>query len=140
MTVSAAALRHEVTHAVLEQYVNKKNLPSWFQEGLAQIAECSSLCWNYTFSTTTHPFLPRETFEKSFLGLDAQDAQVAYKQSHYLLVILYQRHGIAGLRQIVEHLPELDNVESDRILQQIDWSFQGLYEEAQKNWKAQKSF
>lgn len=135
----AEVLRHEITHALLDEQSRKRPLPSWFQEGLAQIVECGTICWSFPFAATQHPFLPADVFNKSFLNMSSRDAQVAYKQSRYMMAILYQRKGAQGIRQIISRFAELSSLDSDSLLQAVDWTYQGLYEDAARNWAAQKS-
>lgn len=135
----AEVLRHEITHAVLDEQTKKKPLPSWFQEGLAQIMECGTLCWSYPFAVTTHPFLPADVFNKSFLEMSSRDAQVAYKQSRYLMSSLYRSKGTQGIREIISRFSDLPSLDSENLLGAVDWTYKGLYEEAARNWAAQRS-
>lgn len=136
----ARVLRHELTHALLSEQVARRPLPTWLQEGLAQVAECPRLCWNYTFAATQQPFLDIESFGASFLKLSNSEAQVAYKQSLYLVQVLYRINGLAGIRQIVENMPRLENLSADSLLGQNSLSFAQLHQKAKDYWMRQTSF
>ncbi|MDQ3234385.1 MAG: hypothetical protein M3Q07_21485, partial [Pseudobdellovibrionaceae bacterium] len=94
----ARVLRHEITHAVLSEHAQHRNLPAWFQEGLAQVAECQELCWQYQFAASQYPFLSAQSFDAGFLKLNRGDAQVAYKQSFYLMQVLFKVVGMPGIK------------------------------------------
>ncbi len=136
----ARVLRHELAHALLSEQVNRRTLPTWFQEGLAQVAECPNFCWNYSFAATQQPFLKAEMFAASFLQLQSSEAQVAYKQSFYLFQVLYRINGLLGIRQIIEGLPQLRSLEADVLLGQNQLSFDEIYQKAQSAWQRQTSY
>lgn len=136
----AKVLRHEITHAVLAEHAQHRNLPPWFQEGLAQVAECPELCWRYHFAATSVPFLAPQSFDSGFTKLNRGDAQVAYKQSFYLMQVLYFQVTGMGIKQIIEQIPLTQDLSSDGLMQQVQWNFIALHQKAQENWLAQKSF
>ncbi len=137
----ARILRHEITHAVLSEHAQHRNLPPWFQEGLAQVAECPELCWRYRFAATSFPFLAPQAFDAGFLKLNRGEAQVAYKQSFYLMQVLYfQVTGLQGIKQIIEQIPLIQDLSSDGLMYQIGQTFGAVHQKAQDNWAAQKSF
>ncbi len=137
----ARILRHEITHAMLSEHALHRNLPAWFQEGLAQVAECPEFCWHYRFASTSFPFLTSQSFDSGFMRLNRGEAQVAYKQSFYLMQVLYyQFHGIAGIKQIIEQIPLIQDLSSDGLLAQIGQDFSALHQKAQESWLSQRSF
>lgn len=136
----AKILRHELSHAMLSEHVGKRQLPAWFQEGLAQVAECPQLCWNYRFAATQQGFMRPEYFGESFLKLTSWEAPVAYKQSFYLFQVLYRINGLLGVRQIIEGMPRLPSLDSDALLRQNGLSFADLHQRAQDFWTRQVSF
>ncbi len=137
----ARILRHEITHAVLAELAQHRKLPAWFQEGLAQVAECPEFCWNYNFAATSFPFLPVQSFDSGFMNLSRGEAQVAYKQSFYLMQVLYhQVAGVAGIKQILEQIPQIQDLSSDGLMDQIGQNFAALHRRAQENWVGQRSF
>jgi hypothetical protein len=137
----ARILRHEITHAVLSEHAQHRHLPAWFQEGLAQVAECQELCWNYRFAATSFPFLTPQAFDAGFLQLNRGEAQVAYKQSFYLMQVLrFQVTGLQGIRQIIEQIPVIQDLSSDGLMYQVGQTFGALHQKAQESWKEQRSF
>lgn len=137
----ARILRHEITHAVLSEHAQHRNLPAWFQEGMAQVAECPELCWNYRFAATTFPFLSPQAFDAGFLKLNRGEAQVAYKQSFYMMQVLYfQVAGIQGIKQIIEQIPVIQDLSSDGLMYQIGQTFTAVHQRAAESWGAQRSF
>ncbi len=137
----ARILRHEITHAVLSEHAQHRNLPPWFQEGLAQVAECPELCWRYRFAATSFPFLAPQAFDAGFLKLNRGEAQVAYKQSFYLMQVLYfQVTGLQGIKQIIEQIPLIQDLSSDGLMYQIGQTFGAVHQKAQDSWANQKSF
>jgi hypothetical protein len=134
-------LRHEITHAVLSEQAQHRSLPAWFQEGLAQVAECPELCWQYRFAATTFPFLSPEAFNAGFLKLNRGEAQVAYKQSLYIMQVLYfQLVGLQGIKQIIEQIPVIQDLSSDGLMYQVGQTFTDVHRKAQESWMAQRSF
>jgi len=136
----ARALRHELAHAMLSSLRPHENFPPWFQEGLAQVAECPGLCWSYRFAASQHPFLSPEAFVTSFLQLSRSEAQIAYKQSFYLLQVLHSKYGLPGIRQIIESLAQLSSLDSDRLLYQVGMNFADLHASAKAAWDQGRGF
>jgi len=137
----ARVLRHEITHAVLSEHAQHRQLPAWFQEGLAQVAECPELCWQYRFAATSFPFLSPQAFDAGFLKLNRGEAQVAYKQSFYIMQVLYfQLLGLQGIKQVIEQIPVIQDLSSDGLMYQVGQTFAEVHRKAQENWAAQKSF
>lgn len=135
----AGILRHEVTHALLAEHSQRRTLPTWFQEGLAQVAQCPRLCWSSRMAAYSNHFLPAERLAGSFISLPQSEAQIAYKQSFFLMQVLYRKYHTAGIKQIIEQIPHLTDVSSDSLLQQIGMSFEDLHGAAAKAWKAEQA-
>ncbi len=137
----ARVLRHELTHAMLSEQARHQFLPRWFQEGLAQFAECPQFCLSYRFAATSQRFLNPEAFEQSFQQLSDMEAQLAYRQSLYLILTLNRQYqGLSGLKQIIQQLPQLNVMSSDQILSQVGSDYRSLYTLASEGWTQQKSF
>ena len=134
------AIRHELAHALLAEMVQRRNLPTWFQEGFAQMAECETLCLHYEYVATTRPFLPINRFDETFMSMQARDAQVAYKQSFYMMLLLNRHQKDANMRQMFALLPELENLSSKDIVEQSAWTFAELHQYAKQAWQGQLSF
>lgn len=135
----ARAIRHEMTHALLSEMVQRRNLPTWFQEGFAQLSECEQFCMQYDYAATTQKFMPIEMFEKPFLSLSTREAQVAYKQSLYMTILLVHYRKEADIKQMFSLLPSLDPLSSNEIIAQAGWSFPFLHQSATKAWDMQIS-
>jgi hypothetical protein len=135
----ARAIRHEITHALLSEMVGRRNLPTWFQEGFAQLAECEDLCTQYDYAATTQRFMPVGKFEGSFLDLPVREAQVAYKQSLYMVLLLIHYQPNANIRQMFTLMPGLENLSSQELIALSSWSFALLHQSAKGTWEKQIS-
>ncbi|RZA15785.1 MAG: hypothetical protein EOP10_25760 [Proteobacteria bacterium] len=135
----ARAIRHELTHAFLSEMVARRNLPTWFQEGFAQLAECEQLCTQYDYAATTQKFMPAEKFEQSFLNLPMREAQVAYKQSLYMVLLLVHHQPDANIRQMFMLMPGLESLSSQELIALTSWSFTLLHQTAKNTWEGQIS-
>lgn len=136
---SVVAIRHEVTHALLSELVQRRNLPTWFQEGFAQIAECEQFCRNYDFQGTTQNFMAIEMFDRPFISMSEKEAWVAYKQSKYMAIHLLTLRPLADIKQMFSLMPSLDQLTSDSIVTQAGWSYPLLYQTAKNSWEKQLS-
>ncbi len=132
-------IRHEVTHALLAEMVGRRNLPTWFQEGFAQLAECDNICDHYEFVATTQKFFPLDKFEQPFMGMATREAQVAYRQSLYLAMMLNKHQGEANMKQMFSLLSGVENLTSEEIVQQSAWTFKDLHWAAMQAWNNQQS-
>lgn len=132
-------IRHEVTHALLSELVGRRNLPTWFQEGFAQLLECETLCTQFDYAATTQKFMPIEKFEQPFISLPTREAQVAYKQSHYMILLLIHYRPAADIRQMFTLMPGLESLTSEEIIAQTAWSFPLLHKSATNTWEKQIS-
>ncbi len=130
-------LRHEVTHAMLSEQSLRRKLPTWFQEGLAQVAECPSLCWHHRFESGPVQFLPLEDFSGNFMNLTSSEAKLAYDQSLYLMRFLNQSSQ-QGIRPIIEQIPYLKDLSSESLVQQVGLNFAQLHAEASAAWQAKR--
>lgn len=133
------SIRHELAHALLAEMVARRSLPTWFQEGFAQMAECASLCLNFPYAATTQKFFPIEKFDESFMKMGSREAQVAYKQSLYLTIIMHRQLGNANVRQMFALIPGLESLTSKDIVEQSGMSFEEVYEAAKLSWEKQLS-
>lgn len=135
----ARAVRHEMTHALISEMVQRRNLPTWFQEGFAQLAECEQICMQYEYAATTQKFMPIEKFEQSFLSLPTREAQVAYKQSHYMTILLVHYRKEADIKQMFSLLPRSEILTSQEIVSLAGWDFSLLHKSAKNAWEGQIS-
>lgn len=135
----ARAIRHELTHALISEMVQRRNLPTWFQEGFAQLAECEQICMEYHYAATTQKFMPIEKFEQAFLNLPMREAQVAYKQSHYMMILLVHYRKEAEIKQMFSLLPTSELLSSSDIIGLAGWDFALLHKSAKRAWDSQIS-
>jgi tetratricopeptide (TPR) repeat protein len=108
-------LAHEYVHYVLEVKARGR-VPLWLHEGLARYAQER---WREPFPKALTPrqahllakalagggLVPLTRMVPSFAKLDsAQQAALAYAQVHSMVLYLVERHGQAGLKQILAAL------------------------------------
>lgn len=129
-------LRHELVHALLSFAGQKRNIPSWFNEGLAIFLECRQGCRDIQKPNLYESrFLSLQEFEESFLTLSQRQAQLAYNQSLYLIQSLVEKHGIHVIHSLMENLPEAGPLNSNTILQSIEMDFSSLHALASQRWQ-----
>jgi len=97
-----AVLRHELTHSFVHAIV--PHCPLWLNEGLAQLEEPKS---SLAFSQDVLQRLrsrqapPLRELEKSFAGLNSDQAHLAYAQSLLAAEYLRSAYGMDGLRRML---------------------------------------
>ncbi|MBC7661491.1 MAG: hypothetical protein H7249_17480 [Chitinophagaceae bacterium] len=133
------SIRHELAHALLSEMVGRRNLPTWFQEGFAQMAECEDLCLHYEYAATTQKFFPIEKFDETFMKMPTREAQVAYKQSFYMMLLLQRHQGVANMKQMFSLIEGLSVLSSADIVEQGAWTFPMLHQYAKQAWEGQLS-
>jgi len=133
------SIRHEFAHALLAEMVARRSLPTWFQEGFAQLAECEGLCQNFEFAATTQTFFSAEKLEESFMNMKTREAQVAYKQSLYMMISLLRWQNPANVRQMFSLMSGLDTLSSKDIIEQSSGTYADLHQFAASQWNSQKS-
>jgi hypothetical protein len=97
---------HEIAHVRIKQYLEDgyENLPVWFNEGLASLAE--------TFPNSDYKLILTKGYEKhiiiSFSSLcrnfpaDSSDINMAYAQSDSFVRYIYQEYGANGLQNLLD--------------------------------------
>lgn len=133
-------LRHELTHAMLDELVGARKLPGWVQEGLAQYLECENGCRAFTFGVSSGDFLAKERFEENFSEATAQQAPHLYRQS--LFMVLQLERGEFGriLGALLQGLQAPGTLDSDRVLQPAGMSFATLHQTAAERWRKRQAF
>lgn len=131
-------LRHELVHALFSQMTGGRNIPNWFEEGVAQLASgCSSKgCIPFKFNNTGK-FLSEETFGRPFVSYEAQLAHQVYAQSLYLVLTL-ERYK--GLQPIIESILIDSSLDSNDLLKQVKLSFSELRTMAEQYWNKRYNF
>jgi len=111
-----SVLFHEFTHVLVAELTHG-NIPTWLNEGLAQIEE------HKEFSAHAHAMplnrggakdgqlLPLETLSGSFIAMDRAQAGVAYQQSFALADFMVARYGWYAMQGILKRLGERATLE-----------------------------
>ncbi|RYZ47320.1 MAG: hypothetical protein EOP07_27100 [Proteobacteria bacterium] len=73
------------------------------------------------------------------MKMGSREAQVAYKQSLYLSIIMHRQLGNANVRQMFALIPGLESLTSKDIVEQSGMSFDEVYEAAKLSWEKQLS-
>ena len=110
----ARVLTHELTHAVLAS-IAPRGVPTWLNEGLAQYFDGTDLqAARQRMKTLGRP-TPLRNLERSFMQLNAADAQVAYDESLLAAGVLFNRPGFGWTRllhRLADGQPFGDAIES----------------------------
>jgi len=97
-------LRHELTHSFVNQITGGR-CPQWLNEGVAQVMEPRSLNgFGHQLSLlyqSGHD-LPLNQLESSFMGLNSQQATVAYAESLATVQYIARTYGMEDVRQILD--------------------------------------
>ena len=136
-------LRHELFHAFLAEQVDRRKIPTWFNEGLAQLAECINSCAPFNFPPTPSIFLSRQDLEESWTKLDKTKANLAYRQSYYIILFLVSElakqkditseENTSG-EGLINRLGRSSRLDSDSLLEEVPITFKKLHELAQASW------
>lgn len=128
-------LRHELVHALFASMSDHRSLPSWIDEGLAQLLSCRPQCEEFAFPVSPGGFLELSYFETPYIGFDPLTAGRAYRQSLYMVRLLQRRYGNDGLRQIISKVRTNNELNSDAMLAPIELSFKDLHRQAAEQWQ-----
>jgi hypothetical protein len=82
-------LAHEYAHALFHRAVGAANVPSWMNEGLAQLAENPAEVSTCGFGHQ----MPLARLDSSFQGFSSNEARAAYPTAHHAAFWLWQRKG-----------------------------------------------
>lgn len=96
-------LAHEFTHALVRS-VAPRGVPFWFNEGLAVNFEKGDLGKELAAVRAAPALLPLGRLERSFAGLDARQATLAYAQSAVTVQSLIERGGGSAIANILTDL------------------------------------
>lgn len=140
--------RHELVHALLWQAFAGKPIPSWFNEGLAQLLECPGKCAvNVKSFAGRQQFLAAEEFLGEFVHLSAAKARAVYLQSLFMVATLAEESlgfGPSVYHTMLQRIAELDEGPadqesmSDAILKPVDLSFRQLHRLAARRWQQRR--
>lgn len=135
-------VRHELSHAMLADQVDRRRLPPWFSEGFAQYVECTRGCGFKKFPMMKSNFLTVKNFEQDFISLDRAAAEKSYRQSLYLILVLEKpsADGLYPLRMIIDQLTRSSNLDSDSLLKPAQMTFEDLVTKASRFWNQNTLF
>lgn len=103
-------LTHELAHAMLTS-IAPRNLPVWLHEGIAMYCEGHDVAQSGRRLAQARIFVPLAALQTSFLGLNADQALVAYQESAFATRALIDRIGPSGLSQLLQDLGAGQTVE-----------------------------
>jgi tetratricopeptide (TPR) repeat protein len=96
-------LAHEFTHALVRS-VAPTGVPFWFNEGLAVVFESGDVAEETAIVRDAAALLPLARLERSFAGLDAKQATLAYAQSAVAVQSLIERAGGSAIASVLTDL------------------------------------
>lgn len=113
---------HEFTHVLVAE-LTRGNVPTWFNEGLAQIEERKEFAPHHAAEFRAGKgLLPLSTLSGSFTSMAGDDAAVAYRQSHAMTQFMVSRYGWYAVQQVLKHLGERATMEKAVAQALSDWS------------------
>jgi tetratricopeptide (TPR) repeat protein len=128
-------LRHELVHALLAEIKQKRSLPTWIEEGLAQDLSCSSNCSPIRGSGASSPFLSIKELEGAFTRLDKKNATRAYTQSLYLFYLIKKEYEPSFNLRLIESIIQSREISSESILNfTTSQKFNTIYRNARQRW------
>jgi tetratricopeptide (TPR) repeat protein len=129
-------LRHELVHALMAVATDRRSLPPWFDEGLAQRLSCpNTTCRPVEFQLNHGAFLKPIDLIAPFVKIkDPLRANRAYQQSLYLVLTLENLSGDDSLRSVIEQIRGDTPLDSDTLLKPIGMTFEQLVRRAEKLW------
>lgn len=125
-------IRHEYTHAVVFRVAPQ--CPTWLNEGLAQLLEgVDAKGVERRLKAQRGSLLPPGRLKKSFHGLDARQARLAYDMSYSMTKSLRDRHGSNRLAQFLKE----SGRRPDAMESEFQRFFQKKYEDFIAGWRAE---
>ena len=106
-------LKHELAHSFIRQATNGR-CPVWLNEGLAQLVEPQSAAKYRTALTNLFQSgkqIPLQSMESSFIGLDSNQAAVAYIESLAYVEYIRDSYGMNRIADIMRNLSEGESAE-----------------------------
>ncbi|QWV92272.1 hypothetical protein KP004_13750 [Geomonas oryzisoli] len=102
-----AIIFHEFTHVLVAELTHG-NVPTWFNEGLAEIEGRKLFAPKLpplTGAADKH-LLPLADLSRGFSGMGGAQAWMAYQQSFSMTSFMVQRYGWYAVQEILKHLGE----------------------------------
>ncbi|GFO70290.1 lipoprotein [Geomonas limicola] len=117
-------LFHEFTHVLVAE-ITGGNVPTWLNEGLAQIEEFKE--YGAAMAAQGAPLakeklLSMRSLSGSFVGLDRESAGLAYRQSYSLTSFMVQRYGWYAMQNVLKNLKDRVKIEVAVSKALADWS------------------
>ncbi|HBA89188.1 MAG TPA: hypothetical protein DCZ75_14770 [Geobacter sp.] len=113
---------HEFTHVLVAELTHG-NVPTWFNEGLAQIEEWKEFAPRHTpVLGAGKAVMPLSTLSGSFTSMAGGEAAVAYQQSYSMTQFMVSRYGWYAVQQVLKHLGERVPMEKAVAQALSDWS------------------
>lgn len=113
-------IRHELIHGIFFQMLQKSSLPSWFEEGFAQLVACKEnlACKEEqeSFTWDKDAILSAKDWEKPFASFGAFEAKVAYKQSYELTKYLFEQSTQERQWSLFDEIAAGKNLSSDDLV------------------------
>ena len=106
-------LFHEFTHVLVAELTHG-NIPTWLNEGLAQIEERKEFTAHGTMPILAGQgggLLSLATLSGSFIAMDRAQAGLAYQQSYSIASFMVTRYGWYAMQEILKHLGERATLE-----------------------------
>ena len=106
-------LKHELAHSFIRQATNGR-CPVWLNEGLAQLVEPQSAAKYRTPLTNLFQNgkqTPLQSMESSFIGLDSNQAAIAYIESLAYVEYIRDSYGMNRIADIMRYLSEDQSAE-----------------------------
>ena len=117
-----AILFHEFAHVLIAE-LTRGNIPTWLNEGLAEIQGRKQFS---PAGAGLHgrevQLLPLAALSGSFVSMASGEAQLAYQQSHSMAQFMVSRYGWYAMQRILKHLGERDSIDKAVAKALSDWS------------------
>lgn len=114
----AITLKHELAHLLLHHQIESKKLPKWFDEGIAQwvsggIAEILMRRDDRILrkASLSGKLIPLDELTRTFPQEETR-LLLAYEESKNFIEYIEQEFGVNGLRQVLTHLKDGENIET----------------------------
>ncbi|MEZ4741693.1 MAG: hypothetical protein R3B45_04480 [Bdellovibrionota bacterium] len=135
LTALDRILRHELVHALFAQMTDFRQLPPWFDEGIAQRLSCNtSQCTTFSFAPKAGSFLQKNDFLKSYTSYSTVKAGQAYRQSLYLIYAIENHSNRESLKTIISKITAQSSLTSDALLKPTGLTFYELIHKTKTQW------
>lgn len=116
-----AVLFHEFTH-VLTAQLTRGNIPTWLNEGLAEIEGRKEFAPPLAELHAGSELLPLATVSGPFAAMGSAEAGLAYRQSHSMARFMVSSYGWHPMRQLLKHLGEQASLAEAVAAAYSDWA------------------